>query len=167
MNWNKKGVRGFQGFHLFLWYLIGIDIINIIIFNIIWVKFHCNDIWYNIYQMPYILPYRIGRIAGLNDRWRGVNGVVPRLCRLGFYPWQVLPRQTGSVPPANDWTSVNFSEIWWSLGIGARWMWLMQQMNHILKINGVYHKMVGGRATTESANGQDHPVQSANYCSHL
>ena len=117
--------------------------------------------------MPCILPYRIGRIAGLNDRWRGVNGVVPRLCRLGFYPWQVLPRQTGSVPPANDWTSVNFSEIWWSLGIGARWMWLMQQMNHILKINGVYHKMVGGRATTESANGQDHPVQSANYCNHL
>ena len=46
-------------------------------------------------------------------------------------------------------------------------MWLMQQMNHILKINGVYHKMVGGRATTESANGQDHPVQSANYCNHL
>ena len=29
------------------------------------------------------------------------------------------------------------------------------------KINGVYHKMLGGRATTESANDQDQPVQSA------
>ena len=35
------------------------------------------------------------------------------------------------------------------------------------KINGVYRKMLGGKATTESANGQDHPVQSANYCNHL
>ena len=40
--------------------------------------------------------------AGLNDRRRGDNGVVPGLCRLKFHPWQVLPRQTGSVPPAND-----------------------------------------------------------------
>ena len=31
----------------------------------------------------------------------------------------------------------------------------MQQMNSILKINGVYQKMLGGRATTESANSQD------------
>ena len=40
--------------------------------------------------------------VGLNDRRRGDNGVELRLCRLGFYPWQVLPRRTGSVPPAND-----------------------------------------------------------------
>ena len=31
----------------------------------------------------------------------------------------------------------------------------MQQMNSILKIDGVYHKMLGGRATTESANSRD------------
>ena len=37
----------------------------------------------------------------------------------------------------------------------------MQQMNLFPKINGVYHKVLGGRATTESANGQDQPVQSA------
>ena len=43
----------------------------------------------------------------------------------------------------------------------------MQQMNPILKTNVVYHKMLGGRATTESANGQDHPVQSANHCNQL
>ena len=60
-----------------------------------------------------------------------------------------------------------FSRIWSSLGITARWMWLMQQMNPFLKINGVYHKMLGGRATTESANGQDHPVQSTYYCNNL
>ena len=46
-------------------------------------------------------------------------------------------------------------------------MWLMQQMNSFLKINGVYHKILGRRATTESTNGQDHPVQLANYCNHL
>ena len=46
-------------------------------------------------------------------------------------------------------------------------MWLMQQINLILKINGVYHKMLGVRAATESANGEDHPVQSANYYNHL
>ena len=37
----------------------------------------------------------------------------------------------------------------------------MQQMNPILKVNGVNQKMLGGRATTESVNSQDHPVQSA------
>ena len=42
----------------------------------------------------------------------------------------------------------------------------MQQINPILKINVVYHKMLGGRATTESANGQDQPVQSANHYNH-
>ena len=66
--------------------------------------------------------------------------------RLRFYPWQMLPRWAGLVLPANDWTSANFSRIWWSLGITAGWMWLMQQMNPILKINGVYNKMLGGRA---------------------
>ena len=40
--------------------------------------------------------------ADLNDRRRGGNGIVPRLCRLGFYLWQVLPRPTGSVLPANN-----------------------------------------------------------------
>ena len=64
-------------------------------------------------------------------------------CRLRFYPWKVLPRRTDSVPPANDWTSANFSRIWWSLGIAARWMWLMQQMNPTPKINGLYHKILG------------------------
>ena len=111
--------------------------------------------------------YRHVQPADLNDRRRGDNGVVLRLCRLGFYPRQVLPRPTGSVPPANDWTSVNFSRIWWSLGIAARWMWLMQQMNPIPKINFAYHKMLGGRASTEPANGQGQLVQSANYCNHL
>ena len=46
-------------------------------------------------------------------------------------------------------------------------MWLMQQMNPIPKINGAYHKMLGGRASTEPANGQGQLVQSANYCNHL
>ena len=46
-------------------------------------------------------------------------------------------------------------------------MWLMQQMNPIPKTNGVYHKMLGRWASTEPANGQDQPVQLANYCSHL
>ena len=106
---------------------------------------------------------------GLNVTRRGNNGVVPILsiCRLGFYSWQVLPRWTGLVLPANYWTLANFSRIWWSLGIAARWMWLVQQMNPILKINGVYRKMLDGRATTESANGQDCQVQSANNCNHL
>ena len=78
--------------------------------------------------------------VGLNDRRRGKNGVVPRLCRLEFYPWHVLPRWTGSVTLANDWTSANFSRVWWSLGIAARWMWLMQHMNLILKISGIWDR---------------------------
>ena len=99
--------------------------------------------------------------AGLNDRQRGDNGVVLRLCRLEYYPWQVLPRRTGSVPPANDWSLANFSRIWWSLGIAARWMWHMQKRKPIPKINGVYHKMLDGRASAEPANGEGQLVQSA------
>ena len=43
----------------------------------------------------------------------------------------------------------------------------MQLVNPIPKINGVYHKMLGGRASIEPANGQGQLVQSANYCNHL
>ena len=43
----------------------------------------------------------------------------------------------------------------------------MQQMNPIPKFNGVYHKMLGRRASIEPANGQGQLVQSANYCNHL
>ena len=88
----------------------------------------------------------------------------------GYFVWNFIPGrsyQGQQAPPANDWTLVNFSRIWWSLGIAARWMWLMQQMNPIPKINGAYHKMLGGRASTEPANGQGQLVQSANYCNHL
>ena len=90
----------------------------------------------------------------------------------GYVVWDSIPGRScqgeqAREPSANDWTLANFSRIWWSLGIVARWMWLMQQMNPIPKINGVYHKMLGGWATTEPANGQDQPVQSVNYCNHL
>ena len=33
-------------------------------------------------------------------------------------------------------------------------MWLMQQMNYILKINGLFHKMLGEGATTESTKAK-------------
>ena len=55
-----------------------------------------NQKFKNNIKLPFVQP------AGLNDRRRGDNGIVPRLCRLGFYPWQVPPRQTGSGLPAND-----------------------------------------------------------------
>ena len=71
--------------------------------------------------------------AGLNDRRWTDSGVLRRLYRLGFYTWQVLPGRTGLVPPANDWTTANYSRILWRLGIAARWMWLMQEMKSILK----------------------------------
>ena len=41
------------------------------------------------------------------------------------------------------------------------------EMNPISKINGVHHKMLGGGASTEPANGQGELVQSVNYCNHL
>ena len=43
----------------------------------------------------------------------------------------------------------------------------MQQMNSTPKINGVYHKMLNGRVSTEPANGQGQLVQSANYSNQL
>ena len=51
------------------------------------------------YVLACILPQV--QPAGLNDRSKGDNGDVPRLCRLGFYPWPVLPKRTGLVPPGN------------------------------------------------------------------
>ena len=40
-------------------------------------------------------------------------------------------------------------------------MWHMQKRKPIPKINGVYHKMLDGRASAEPANGQGQLVQSA------